>query len=206
MPSRCSVCALPPVVRRECEDRLQRRGLSLRAVAAYATELGHACHRDALARHLTHLGPNSRPDTDVPVTGGSAALVALAAQDVLAGWPSLAAKLAQRLYDDGLVQEARIVTLDLGDLQGAIEATRGTEAEIVLSVRVLCAALHVIMPGHPEVCHEVAAELNGLGAPPSLADTFEWLAAKPLTTPESVRGQSASGTAALEPSSKEASA
>lgn len=185
MPARCSVCQLPPVVRRDCEDRLQRRGLSLRATAAYATELGHPVQKDALSRHLTHLGPNSRPDTDVPVTGGSAALVALAAHDVLEGWPSVAARLAQRLYDDGLAQEASIVTLDLGeDLQGAIEATRGTEAEIVVSVQVLCSALRRVMPRHPQVCYEVAAELNNLGAPPSMANTFEWLAEKSLSTAE----------------------
>ncbi len=184
MPARCSVCALPPVVRRECEDRLQRRGLSLRATAAYATDLGHVINKDSLANHLRHLGPSSQPDMDVPDTSGSAALVALAAHDVLGGWPGLAAKLAQRLYDDGLRQESAIVLAQLDDLDGAVEATRGTQAEIVLSVRVLCAALHVVMPRHHEVCLEVAAELTSLGAPASIPAAFEWLADKLLTSPE----------------------
>ncbi len=186
MPGRiCAACALPSAVRRDCEDRLQRRGLSLRAVSAHAADLGYTVGKDSFATHLRqHLGPNSRADTDVPVTGGSAALVALAARDVLAGWPSLAARLAQRLDDDGLGQEARIVSLDLGDLHGAIEATDGTDAQIVLTVRVLCAALHVVMPRHPLACHEVAAELTSLGAPPSVPAAFEWLADKPITTIE----------------------
>lgn len=203
MPTRCSVCALPPVVRRECEDRLQRRGLSLRAVAAHAVDLGHPVNKDALANHLRHLGPGSQPDTDVPVTGGSAALVALAARDVLAGWPSLAAKLAQRLDDDGLRQEGAIVLARLDDLESAFEATRGTEARMLLECRVLCAGLHRVMPRHPQVCREVAAELTFLGSP-DLADAFDWL--KSRTTPEPVGGRSASGTAALEPPTKETSA
>ena len=121
----------------------------------------------------------------MPVTGGSASVVALAARDILDGWPNLAAKLAQRLYDDGLPDAGSIVMADLGeDLQGAIEATRGTEAKNVLAVQVLCLALSGVMPRHPQVCNDVAAELTSLGAPPSLADTFEWLANQPLTTPE----------------------
>jgi hypothetical protein len=181
---RCSVCALPPVVRRECEDRLQRRGLSLRAVAAYATDLGHVINKDSLANHLRHLGPGARPGVGEPQAGGAASLVAWAARDVLAGWPRLAAKLAQRLDDDGLVQEGAIVIASLDDLEGAFAATSGTESRMLLECRVLCAALHVVMPRHPKACHEVASELVRIGAPTDLREAFEWLAEQPIASPE----------------------
>lgn len=177
MSSRCSVCSLPTVVRRECEDRLQRRGLSLRAVAAYATDLGHPTNKDSLATHLRHVAV-VHEGHDEAQAGPSSALVALAARDVFEAWPSLLDRLVQRLHTDGFHDEAEIVGADLAhETNAALATLRPTEVGAVFAARVLAACCGFVLPNHPDVCREMSEQMRRLNAE-ELAVDFEWLATK----------------------------
>lgn len=179
MARNCSVCSLVPVVRKECEDRLQRRGQSLRAVAAFATDLGHPINHSSLAVHLRdHVAPASDSRPDSPDASSRSALTALAAHDVLDGWYALREKLAQRLHVDGLHDEADIVAADLSrEVKDTLECLHGTEVGAVFDARVLAAAVGTVLPSYPAICHEVAQELDRLEAR-VLAEDFRTVASK----------------------------
>ena len=170
-------------------DRRLRRGVPLRTVSAWLSEQGVSVSKDALFRHQTRcLAPPDVTEPDLPAAGGSGVLVALAARDTLASHPRQAQQLAERLHDDGFRTEAEIVASPLGPaVTGALKEVRGTDAGLVLAVRLLASALSVVMPRHPQACLEVAQELERREAP-GLAADFQWLADKESSTPSTDPG------------------
>lgn len=174
MANTCLTCRLPAAVRHDVADQ-HRRGVPLREISSSLDDRGHKVSRDAIHRHVTKCvaPPDDHDVSDDP----AGLLVAVAASDVLAGWSTLATRLAERLMADGAVAAARIVLAATPEyLRPALEATEGTDAGELLDARALARACREVLSTGPSwVASAIAANLREQGAV-ELAEAFEDLA------------------------------
>ncbi|KQX68822.1 hypothetical protein ASD06_17140 [Angustibacter sp. Root456] len=153
---------------------LHRSGETLRSIAATMTAEGHRLSKDAIARHI---GRCTAPHDEVDLAPDPAGLtVAIAARDALKGWPSIARRLAERLYADGADAAADIVASSLPEtMHSTTTRIVGTPVQQRLEAEALAASCAAVLGSHPQVARDIAASLRARGAL-DLADGFLRLA------------------------------
>lgn len=178
----CGTCKLPVHVRGEIAQRA-RAGQSRRSIAEHVTNLGHPIGKDALARHLTDCVGLQEHDAD-SAPEVATVLMAQVVADCLSGWHHISSRIATRLHECGLTDEAEIV---LGNLPESLRRPLVTTDENaspageLLAGRLLAAAVaRVLSRSHPTASLDLAADLDEHGAL-DLADSLRHLAASAAT-------------------------
>ena len=181
----CKACSLPTAIRGEIARRA-RAGESLRSISEYVVNEGHVLGKDGVAGHLKHSGIEHRTGDDSPKV--PSVLLAVMVAEVLAVWPNLAQKLADRCSECGLTTEADIINGSIPEtMQRALAASTGTPAGELLESRCLAKAIRAVLSkAHPAAARDLADDLRSQGAD-ELADSLLFLAdraALQLTQPQ----------------------
>lgn len=173
----CQVCRLPPRIRHEVEDRVLRLRAPLRRVVEYADAQGARINKDSLSRHCRYCLGSVQPVGPTQPALPPDQLVALAAADLLKGWPTFTVRFVERLHRDGLHDAAAVARFHLDDsYEAAINAAEGTALTELINCRTLMITVgQLLRRRSPDVSEAIAAALRDRGAEELAAD-FVWLA------------------------------
>lgn len=173
---------MPVAVRGEIAQRA-RAGQSRRSIAEWCTNQGFPVGKDSLGRHvndcvgLEEHDPDSAPEV-------ATVLMATIVADTLAGWQHISSRIATRLNECGLTDEAEVV---LGNLPESLRRPLNSADEDaspaaeLLAGRLLAGAVaRVLSRSHPSASLDLAADLDRHGAT-DLADSLRFLAAEAAT-------------------------
>lgn len=188
----CATCALPVALKADIAARA-RRGDSLTSISAHVVNEGYGIGRAGITLHLRQcVGITEQPEDQGPQL--ASVITAHIVRDETTGWPNVGTRVANRLAEAGLHDEAAIVLGEVPELlrRGLMDADGGSSpAAELLSARLLAQAIRqVLSRRHPEASRDLAAQCQEQGAH-DLADSLLFLAdeadksiANPMTDDE----------------------